>query len=66
MVLLYQNHLAVAVVPLVLTHRVARGRAAPLSYLSFEFEACEPFLHMCSSLRPDPNGQMRLLRAKDP
>ncbi len=30
MVLLYQNHLAAAVVPLVLTHRVARGRAAPL------------------------------------
>ena len=66
MVLLYQNHLAAAVMPLVLTHRVASGRASTLAYLSFELEACKPFLHMRSSLRPDPDGQMGLLRAKDP
>lgn len=66
MVPLYQNDFAAAVVSLMLAHPMANRRMPSLAGLTFEFEACEPLLHVRCGLRPDPDRKMGFLSPEDP
>jgi len=55
-----------AIVPFMLGHPLTYGSIPCVDRLSPEFKSSGPLCHVRSSLRADPDRQMRLLGAKDP